>query len=356
MLADLVLAGLLAATPPTEPPYDVVPVADVIDAPSDAPPGTVTPLPDGTAPAPRRDMVFPVLGPTFYSDSFGDCREECSRHHLGIDLTGVQMQPLVATVDGTVTRIIYEGVKSGNGIVITDADGWSYVYYHVNNDPPGGVDLPTEAATADAEQRWRMPPSLAEGSVVTRGQVIGWMGNSGNAETSVVHLHFEIRDPDGVPVNPYTSLRAAEFSDRCRPAPERVVPVTSPPHVVQGTIYRFPTSTGFGQFTISAIGGVLAEGDAATFGNPNHPVANCFGPAPEAIARAFPDPDADGPDTTTPDTGTAPSSSEPGPDPSAADTSAAPTTVPGDQIDADAATTTAPATPTTVLTMITLIV
>ena len=49
------------------------------------------------------------------------------------------------------------------------------------------------------------------------GQIIGYMGDSGNAEGSVPHLHFEIRTPDRTPVNPYPSLVAAQERETCEP-------------------------------------------------------------------------------------------------------------------------------------------
>ena len=42
------------------------------------------------------------------------------------------------------------------------------------------------------------------------GQIIGWVGDSGNAEFTPPHLHFEIRMPNGLPVDPYKSLKAAK--------------------------------------------------------------------------------------------------------------------------------------------------
>jgi len=50
---------------------------------------------------------------------------------------------------------------------------------------------------------------LQRGSVVTKGQRIGWVGDSGNAEATVPHLHFEIRDASRTVINPYDSLFAA---------------------------------------------------------------------------------------------------------------------------------------------------
>jgi murein DD-endopeptidase MepM/ murein hydrolase activator NlpD len=156
-----------------------------------------------------RAIAFPVLGPVSYADGWGDCRDGCARHHEGTDILGVRMQPLLAAVDGTVTRVRHENVgKSGAAVTITDADGWRYNYFHVNNDTPGGDD---GAATPD----WQFTPGLGVGDRVTAGQIVGYMGDSGNSEGSVPHLHFEIRDPTGAARPSYWSLRAAEARQAC---------------------------------------------------------------------------------------------------------------------------------------------
>ncbi len=55
-----------------------------------------------------RAITFPVLGPVSYSNDWGACRDGCARHHQGTDILGVRMQPLLAAVDGTVTRVRLE--------------------------------------------------------------------------------------------------------------------------------------------------------------------------------------------------------------------------------------------------------
>ncbi len=156
-----------------------------------------------------RSIVFPVLGPVTYEDGWGACRDACTRQHVGTDIIGVQMQPLLAAVDGTITRIspVATGI-SGVAISITGPDGWRYNYFHVNNDTPGTDD-------GAALQAWEIAPGLQVGSTVRAGQIIGYMGNSGNAEASVTHLHFEIRDPAGVAQPSYASLKAAESAQAC---------------------------------------------------------------------------------------------------------------------------------------------
>ncbi len=76
---------------------------------------------------------------------------------------------------------------------------------------PGGDD-------GGDDGTWRFAPGIEPGSPVTAGQVIAWMGDSGNSEGSVPHAHVEIRTPDGTAVNPFWSLvraqRDVELRDR----------------------------------------------------------------------------------------------------------------------------------------------
>ena len=169
-------------------------------------------LPDGVV----REISFPVLGPVRYGNDWGNCRDGCSRRHLGNDMLGVRMQPLLAAVDGTVTRVRYENSGiAGSSITVTGADGWRYNYFHVNNDTPG-----TDDGAAGTE--WQISPQVTLGSQVRAGQVIAYMGDSGNAEGSVPHVHFEIRQPDGTPINPYHSLVAAQERQTCETDEARI--------------------------------------------------------------------------------------------------------------------------------------
>jgi murein DD-endopeptidase MepM/ murein hydrolase activator NlpD len=222
-----------------------------------------------------RSIAFPVLGPVTYADGWGDCRDGCARHHEGTDIIGVRMQPLLAAVDGTVTRVRHENVgKSGAVITITDADGWRYNYFHVNNDTPGSDD---GAATPD----WQFSPGLVVGDRVTAGQIIGYMGDSGNAEGSVPHLHFEIRDPSGAARPSYWSLRAAEARQACTiglgpwsqphpPADDVVDDAT----LVATVVPLF----GGGTWQIDTLGRVTATGDAALV-RPSRQLSCAAGPS-----------------------------------------------------------------------------
>ena len=142
-----------------------------------------------------RSIVFPVLGPVAYANGWGDPRSG-GRRHEGTDIIGVRMQPVLAAVDGVISR--YQPTSTGiRGVAISiaDEDGWRYNYFHNNDDTPGTDD----GAAAEA---FRLAPGLELGDSVVAGQIIGYMGDSGNAEESVAHLHFELRDPDrpGPPV------------------------------------------------------------------------------------------------------------------------------------------------------------
>ena len=118
-------------------------------------------------------------------------------------------------------RGVQQQSTGGNSITIKGADGWTYHYIHVNNDTPGTDD--GQATRAQA-----FPANIVVGARVAKGQVIAYMGDSGNAENAGAHLHFEIRQPaparrlPGTPINPYESLQAAT------PADERGAEVVPP--------------------------------------------------------------------------------------------------------------------------------
>jgi hypothetical protein len=149
-----------------------------------------------------RDITFPVEGEVTFGDDFDDARSG-GRTHDATDIKGVKMQRLVSAVDGVVTYLPETEPSWGWGAWIRDADGYEYVYIHVNNDTPGtddgvgGIDL-------------AFAPEIRQGAHVTKGQFIGYMGDSGNAENVGPHLHFEIHAPDDTAINPYYSLLAAQ--------------------------------------------------------------------------------------------------------------------------------------------------
>ena len=88
-------------------------------------------------------------------------------------------------------------------MTVTDDDGWKYTYIHLNNDSPGTDDGRNlyELAFADG---------MREGQRVKAGELVGYAGDSGNAEAAGSHLHFEMHDPAGTVINPFENLNLAD--------------------------------------------------------------------------------------------------------------------------------------------------
>ena len=159
-------------------------------------------------------MMFPVQGPHYYTDTFGACRSGCSRPHEGQDIMtyGVKGVPVVAVAAGEVIWIS-ESQSDCCYLGIRHADDWVTRYIHLNNDTPG----------TDDGQEWGIAPGITDGSQVEAGQLIGWVGDSGNAEGVAPHLHFELRSPSNVAYNAYASLQAAQpVPNQDPPCPEGV--------------------------------------------------------------------------------------------------------------------------------------
>ncbi|MDP1806423.1 MAG: peptidoglycan DD-metalloendopeptidase family protein, partial [Acidimicrobiales bacterium] len=156
-----------------------------------------------------KPIAFPVDGKVTYTDTYGAPRSG-GRTHEGQDLMGAKMTRLVAAVSGEVFRLKFDNLSTGgSSVVIKGDDGWTYHYLHVNNDTPG-----TDDGNATRDQAF--PSNIVLGARVAKGQLVGFMGDSGNAETTGAHLHFEIRQPPapggytGAAINAYPSLKAAE--------------------------------------------------------------------------------------------------------------------------------------------------
>jgi len=152
-------------------------------------------------------MIFPHVGgvTTGYSDTFGACRggAGCPRRHEGIDIMAPKMVPIVAVASGTVGWIDDEQGGDCCAMALEHDDGWQSWYIHMNNDTPG----------TDDGQGWGFADGIAEGVHVGAGQLIGWVGDSGNAESTGSHTHFELHQPDGTVINPYPHLVAAAIID-----------------------------------------------------------------------------------------------------------------------------------------------
>ena len=226
--------NVASAPPPDD--LETAPVAPPVEAPS----GRVV-VPNGTFDTGQvRAITFPVAGPVSYVNDFGACRDNCTRFHKGNDLIGDRLQPLLAMHDGVIDHLIINHPTAGFGVAIRDDEGWRYDTYHMNNDTPGTDDGADDGT-------WRFLPGIVAGARVTAGQQIGWMGDSGNAEGSVPHVHVEIHTPDGQPVDPYWSLRAAQQAVNCAVGtvgePLPVTPTTAPADPAATTTTAPPTTT-----------------------------------------------------------------------------------------------------------------
>lgn len=144
-----------------------------------------------------REIFFPTHLDAGLTDSFGAARY--NREHEGVDIMGEQMYPLYAAVDGTVSYIVIPEASWGYAVTISDNEGYTYHYIHMNNDTPG-----TDDGEGGVENAYA--PGIKRGAYVEAGQLIGWMGDSGNAESAGPHLHFEMRLPDGTAFDPHPSL------------------------------------------------------------------------------------------------------------------------------------------------------
>lgn len=134
-----------------------------------------------------------------FSNSWGAPRSG-GRRHEGIDIMSPRRTEVLAVADGVVTKLGKHPL-SGYFIRIDHGDGWSTTYMHLNNDTCCSDDGKGGTWTAYFA-------TLMEGDEVEAGQVIGYVGDSGNAEGTVTHTHFEIKH-DGRKTNPYPFLREA---------------------------------------------------------------------------------------------------------------------------------------------------
>jgi peptidoglycan LD-endopeptidase LytH len=128
------------------------------------------------------DWVCPVQGPTTFTDTFGAPRSGGRRHH-GVDMFAAMGTPLVAVTAGSV---FFQGDPlGGNAAYVVGHDGNGYYYAHLR-DYVGGARS------------------------VRAGELIGHVGDSGDADGGAPHLHFEIRPggPAGAAIDPYPTVRA----------------------------------------------------------------------------------------------------------------------------------------------------
>jgi murein DD-endopeptidase MepM/ murein hydrolase activator NlpD len=142
------------------------------EAPAPAAPAPVVP----PAPGPQLatpalgggPYVFPVYGPVDFSDTFGAARADVSWHH-GDDIFAPLGSPILAVADGTVFSVGWNRI-GGNRLWLRDREGNYFYYAHL-------------AAFSTL---------AVEGAHVRAGDVLGFVGNTGDAAGTPYHLHFEV--------------------------------------------------------------------------------------------------------------------------------------------------------------------
>jgi peptidoglycan LD-endopeptidase LytH len=160
----------------------------------------------GAPPPPRVvGIVFPLVADSVrFTSGFGDERDG-GRRHKGQDMFCPRWTPILAAASGTVDWIATKRPKKDKGyeLLLRGDDGNLYFYAHLNNDDPGTRD--------DAgAPRYAFARGLKNGDRVAAGDVIAYVGDSGNAARSGPHLHFEIHVGKwGNAIDPAPSLRAA---------------------------------------------------------------------------------------------------------------------------------------------------
>ena len=146
-------------------------------------------------------LVFPVLGGASYTDDFGDARGQGS--HEGNDLLAPRRSLALAAEAGRV-KFWTTSARAGCMLYLEGASGTEYLYIHLNNDLTDGNDNRGSCVAGVAYAK-----GLKSGDKVAAGEPIGFVGDSGDANGTSPHLHFEVHPNGGGGVNPYSHLRKA---------------------------------------------------------------------------------------------------------------------------------------------------
>ena len=138
-------------------------------------------------------MVIPVAGvqPKDLVDSFDDKRG-AERHHNALDIMAARNTPVVAAVSGQVLKM-HNSNAGGLTVYLSDPSSRFVMMY-------GHLDA--------------FRAGLKEGQRVKQGEIIGFVGSSGNANPLAPHLHFQVTRNDnlkewwkGTPINPFLVLK-----------------------------------------------------------------------------------------------------------------------------------------------------
>lgn len=183
----------LAVLEPADGAQPTATTGSVVPAPAPPEVSVVAPPAEHPKALADRDLVIPVEGvePDALTPQFDDPRGS-SRRHEAIDILAPRNTPVKAVEDGTIARLFQ---SRNGGLTIYQFDPtrqFCYYYAHLE----------------------RYAAGLEEGDAVRKGQVIGYVGTSGNAPPDTPHLHFAIfrltadkRWWEGTPIDPYGVFR-----------------------------------------------------------------------------------------------------------------------------------------------------
>ena len=189
--AKPVVPGRNDRPPPVRGPRSLPPAPEP-DTGGEVPGGPVRVAPEVSARLSSGGFVFPIYGTASFGDSFGAPRPDVpGGWHHGEDIFAAGGTPLLAVADGTLHTIGFNRI-GGYRLWLRDTQGDEFYYAHLS----------------------AYSPLAVEGRSVQAGDVIGFVGNTGDADGGPPHLHFEIHPAsmtglgyDGV-VAPYAILLA----------------------------------------------------------------------------------------------------------------------------------------------------
>lgn len=154
----------------------------------------------GTASGAIPRLVFPIVGKATYTNDFGAPRY--SGRHQGNDIVAPKRSPVVAVERGRIVKYT-RSRSAGCMLYLYGKSGTTYMYVHLNNDQTLRNDNRGGCRNGIA-----YAPGLQRSQQVQVGELIGFVGDSGDANGLVSHLHFEAH-PKKRAVSPYRHLRRA---------------------------------------------------------------------------------------------------------------------------------------------------
>ncbi len=138
------------------------------------------------------DYIYPIRDVAgYYSANFGEMRP--GHFHAGVDIKteGVEGKPLVAVMDGYISRVVVQAGGYGRAVYITLKNGTTAVYGHLQRfteQMEQHIRRERYRRTSNSVDLWFTPEQFP----VRQGEVVGYSGNSGSS--SGPHLHFELRN------------------------------------------------------------------------------------------------------------------------------------------------------------------